>query len=272
MEEIKKYLKKVLQKFVEFFGGIWQAICLMIALLLVWYLAGISIKYTLPVIVLFFALSEFANIPKARKTLALTLKILVATVLLVSLVTVSFPRVNEKMIVTKALIDQKISHIMGDEVDANAKDRWEVKRDAASKTFFRYYESLLAKGKTQEAADTLAGFKKAWDVKKLQSQTTPPPEISVPVAPPQQQSNTSLSSPTKIDVGNHLLNLKTGEETGWLQIPCNQAYDFDPKEGTFTVYYSDGTVVNSWDGVKWPAKPILRVKNRSEVPITLKVM
>lgn len=269
--EIKEDIKKVLRKFIEFFGGIWQAICLMIALLLVWYLAGISIKYTLPVIVLFWALSEFANIPKARKTLALTLKILVATVLLVSLVTVSFPRVNEKMIVVKALIDQKISHIMGDEVDANAKDRWEVKRDAASKTFFRYYDSLLAKGKTQQAADTLAGFKRHWDL-KLQSQVTPPPAISVPVAPPQpppQQQDKNF--PTKYGTGNHLLSLNADGETGWLQIPCNQAYDFE-KNCTFTVYYLDGTKVNSFDGVKWPAKPIFKVKNLSNAPIILKVI
>ncbi|MDP2944524.1 MAG: hypothetical protein Q8N57_03095 [bacterium] len=270
--KIQEEIKKVLQKFVEFFGGIKQAVCLLIALLLIWYLAHLSIVYTLPVIVLFWALSEFADIPKARKTLALTLKLIVLVVFLSSLAVKYLPRVKEKKATLIALVDQKVSGAMGQKVNVLAKDSWEREKERKSKEFLVYYKSLLAKGKTKEAADTLAGFKRHWDI-KLQSQVIPPPAISVPVAPPQppsQQQDKNLL--TKYGVGNHLLSLNADGETGWLQIPCNQAYDFEKNNCTFTVYYADGTVVNSWDGVKWPAKPVFRVKNRSDAPIVLKVI
>lgn len=161
--EIKEEIKKVLSKITGFFGGIWQIFCLFIALLLVWYLAGVSLKYTLPLIICFWVLSEFSQTPKARKVLALILKAIVIIALIYSAMAAYFPRINGKTIIMRASIDQKISSSMGNNVDINAKDRWEATKEKKSKEFFIYYQSLLDEGKTKEAADTLARFKRIWD-------------------------------------------------------------------------------------------------------------
>lgn len=172
---MREFIEKIFKKFTDFFGGIWQAGCLVLALLLVWYLAGISIKYTLPFIVMLWAFSEFTGGPKARKTLARILKIIVLLVLINSILTAGFPRIKQKEIVLRATIEQVITPKMGDHNTVNLKDLAEMKRLEQGKKLKLYCAKLFDEGKPQEAYDTLRKFNEAWDMKIKIEKPNPDP-------------------------------------------------------------------------------------------------
>ena len=150
--------------------------------------------------------------------------------------------------VLKARVDQKIFKLMGDEVEVKAKNIWELQKVKNGKEFLAYYNDLLAQGKTKEAADTLAGFKRHWDL-KLQSQATSPPVISVPIAPP-PTANTPVAPPLAtvgrdsiFRKGTYYIDVKGETSFNCIIMPdkvgCAR-YAMTSTENSFVIKFSDG--------------------------------
>lgn len=276
-EEIEKYLKK----FKEFFGGFWQGVCLVIALLLLSYLAGISLKFTLPVIALLWAISEFDGTPKARKTLGIILRVTVLVVFIGVVMVTYFPRINRQAIVLRASIDQVLSKTMGDRVEVSAKDRWDIKREAASNRFFTHYDALLAAGKTNEAADTLAGFKKTWDMEtlvNLKNQSVP--IINSPIQPISPvasivKPSCSLPKDSVFTKGTYYLDVE-GETPFRIKVKSRQVchkYELSSENDNYDVVYNDGTIVSDGPSKHTIAQnrenPIFKLRGKATIKMVV---
>lgn len=271
--KITNETKGILKKILEFCSKIWQTIFLATALLLIFYYFGINLKY-LPILILISAISELKLFPEMKNFFRLILRISLALIIVGIIINSYFPRVKSGLGLVIVSIDQKFSSNV-DKTDVFAKDTWENERAEASKSFLRYYSFLLSKGKTKEAADTLTKFQRCWDMEIAKS------EIDIKSIEPKNQVKNPIAH-SKIanqkvgglyTVGEHVLNLKNGEESDWCIIqPCH-AYTF--LRGTtcrFILIYEDGTTAESWGTTGWPGKYKFKVKSlNDEMPI-LKIL
>lgn len=179
---------------VNFFKNQWIAATIIVGLILLKIFTGIPFWWMLAVVA-FFTIIQIIRIGKINrqsKGLATVMVVVFFVALGNAYWQKNFIRSFGQKEVLKARVDQKISKLMGDEVEVHAKDIWELQKVKNGQEFLAYYNDLLAQGKTKEAADTLAGFKRHWDL-KLQSQNTPPvnyqpvpppPTTNIPVTPP----------------------------------------------------------------------------------------
>lgn len=265
--------KEIFKKILEFCSKIWQTIFFAVALLLIFYYFKISLKY-LPILILISAISELKLFPEMKNFFRLILKISLTLIIVGIIINSYFPRVKSGLGLAVASIDQKFSSNI-DKTDVFAKDTWENERAEASKSFLRYYSFLLSKGKTKEAADTLTKFQRCWDMEIVKS------EIDIKSIKPKNQVKKPITrvkiTHEKIGglytVGEHVLNLKKGEESDWCTIqPCH-AYTF--LRGTvcrFILTYEDETTAESWGITGWPGKYKFKVKNLSDEMPILKVL
>jgi hypothetical protein len=172
----------------NFFKNRKKELVLFLALLLTAIFSGVNFGLILGLTLFFWTTGIVAEIPKGGKTLSTILRVVVIGVFIVSIIAALMTRSYQKRWIAIGRFDQFTSWVMGDQNMVKSSDIWEIEKEENSKKFREYYRDLLAQGKTKEAADTLVGFLKAWDLGKILKEKehendpieTNPAEISQP--------------------------------------------------------------------------------------------
>lgn len=256
----------------DFFKSLGAGFLAIVAVAIIAALAGVNFRLLMALVII-FAIAKLFKGP-----LGSVLRVIPILLLVFALFTAYFPLSKNKIKVTIADADITISSHMSDKL-ATQVDYIRLRhRDTASAKFLRVYDSLLNVDDIKGAEIAYQEFKKKWNIKgKDRFESSKDKEIVSDSSASQVSNGKHVYDPTlnraiRCDHGYYTLDLKINEESEWIQIPCGRAYDFEPKDCSFSLYYSDGTVVNSWDGVRWPSKPIFKIKNWTDTPVTLKVI
>ncbi len=257
----------------KIFSNIGVGLLITLGLILLKIFTGISI-WLMVGIVLFFTVVRYlwtgGIITAQSRTLASVLAFLFLSALGFSYWQANYPLSYQKIVVLKGRADLKASELMGDRTKTLAEYMWEFRKDENGKKFLTYYDSLLAKGDTKNAFDTMTKFTEAWDLSLLEKNRKAENSQVIPERRAPDSQDNSLTEYWK--AGEYPLNLTDGQESGWLKISGQcLSYTFTNSRATFILTYKDGTIAHSWDGKPWPGKFIFKVKNLSREPISLKL-
>jgi len=153
----------------KLFSGPWVAVAIVVGLLILkiftaipfWWMLGIVIFFTLVQIIF-----TGGEITPGSKVLGVAMAIVFVCAVADSAWEANFRRSYNKKEVAKARLDQTAAALFGDQTRVDAEDIWEFQKTKHGQKFLSYYNRLLNRGRVQEAADTLIGFLKAWDLEK----------------------------------------------------------------------------------------------------------
>ncbi len=237
-----------MEKLKKFFTGKWVAIMIVVGLFLLKVFTGLPFWWMLGVVVLFTAVQLIytgGEIRPGSKVLGVVMGGIFLLALGGSAWKAFFPRSYHKGEVTVAQFDIFTSKIMGDRTETNAKDLWEIQKDHHGEQFLRYYNRLLAEGKTQEAADTLKGFERAWDSKKKFAEKVT--ETDSAIAP-----QIPIVSEPRIDTllpGIYHVRMSEGQQKD-LFIAGRYVLASEDCKDLFSLFYPQAGQINAWEKPK----------------------
>lgn len=247
----------------DFFKGLRSIFLVFLALVLVAAMVGVDLKLLIGLTIIFAIASKF------KGYFGTILRTILFIAIGYAFFSYLFPKANSDKGAVLAKIDITLSKVIGDKTAVQAEYIKSAWRDSASRSFLREYNGLLREGKVQEADSILKNFQDRWRGYKASTaeEKKTEPDVSAIGA-----VKTGSDNVRDYPVGEHTLDIKNGEESGWCDIKgCN--YTFLKGEACrFIVTYKDGTTANSWEPGSWPNKFCFKVKSLSDEKPVLKVI
>lgn len=263
MEKIKSFLKN---RRVD--------ISFVIALILLSIFTGINFWLMISV-VLIFVLTSLTTSDRARKCLGW----LIRGVFLIFLFNVTvekfFPRVNLAKEKTLAYIDQKIFSASPSETIVLANDIFEKEKNRASENFLKHYKYLLSVDSTEQAADTLAGFKRHWDFEFEKEELKEDSSNSNSKKTKSQPINEEYDVvPDRIfSSGIHYIDVNGITPFNIIINPSEKGgeYSLVSENYNFKIIFSDGDVITPGIGVNTGYRPVTKFRLKGSDRVKLVV-
>lgn len=251
----------------DFFKGLGRIFLVFLALVVLAAMVGISLKL-LAGLAIIFAISS-----KLKGFFGIFLRATLFIVIGYAFFSYFFPKANSNKGIIFAKIDLTLSKAISDKATVQAEYIKATWRDSASRSFLLKYDSLLRKGKVQEADSVLKEFQNKWGDHKAPATAGPAEEKKTEqIVSATGAVKTESENIKEYPVGEYTLDIKNGEESGWCHIKgCNYTF-LQGQTCRFMVTYRDGAIANSWEPGSWPNKFCFKVKSLSDEKPVLKVI
>lgn len=254
----------------------WQSIAMVLALVLLWWLTGVSIWYSIIFLLFFWLRSQMEGKPSNYRALSIAMLIIFLIALGNAGINKVLPRTASKKVPTIAFIDQIFSKGAPSETKIRAQDIFDQSYKNASEKTLEQFKKLTDEGKIEEAAKLIEDFEKKWTFKPFAKQKEE--EVSEST---QNQNSTIVEPEVKnliLHKGSHIVEVRGVSHNIVIKTrPGRNMYSVEPVDGVYNYQIlMDGETDPIQDGpnVKLPSnsEPKFRIiYHGSNQPKRLKI-
>lgn len=258
----------------NFFQRSWQSIAMILGLVTLWWLAEVSIWYSVIFLLFFWLRSQMEGKPSNYRALSIAMLIIFFIALGNAGINKILPRTASKKTQTMAFIDQFFSKGAPSNTKVRAQDIFDQSYQDASEKALVEFEELVREGKVEEAAKLLEDFEKKWTFKPFKKQKEE--EVS-----DSNQNSTIIEPEIKnliLHQGSHIVEVRGVSHNIVIKTrPGRNMYSIEPVDGIYNhQILMDGESVPIQDGpnVKLPSsmEPKFRIiYHGSNQPKRLKI-